>query len=171
MTSGGRFATVSLVRRLAADAWETPRSGARSPVRDHRQECAVPRMSSIKPLFVMLIAASALAACASSRGPAAPATPTVDAAPPVAVITPAPLPVSAVPRDFGSCVADLKQRAVTEGIPYEVADASLRDVRENQRVIELDRSQPEFVQTFGQYLDKRLSRARIDRGQIGRAHV
>ncbi len=123
------------------------------------------RMSSAKPLFVMLIAATALAACASSRGPAAPGTRMVEAAPPVAVVPPAPLPVSAVPQDFGSCVADLKQRAVTEGIPYEVADASLRDVRENQRVIELDRSQPEFVQTFGQYLEKRLSRARIDRGR------
>src|SRR3546814_13548317 len=66
--------------------------------------------------------------------------------------------------DFGTCVADLKQKAVANGIPYQVADAALRDVRPNRRVIELDRSQPEFVQTFGQYLDKRISQQRIDRG-------
>src|SRR3546814_6212066 len=47
----------------------------------------------------------------------------------------------------------------------QVADAALRDVRPNPRVIELDRSQPEFVQTFGQYLDKRISQQRIDRGR------
>src|SRR3546814_7437389 len=47
----------------------------------------------------------------------------------------------------------------------QVADAALRDVRPNRRVIELDRSQPEFVQTFGQYLDKRISQQRIDRGR------
>ena len=33
------------------------------------------------------------------------------------------------------------------------------------RVIELDQSQPEFVQTFSNYLNNRISQARIERGQ------
>src|SRR5690606_33825950 len=118
---GWRLRYDSLVGSSIAGCLETPRSGARSPVRDRRQECAVPRMSSVKPLFVMLIAGSALAACASSPSPAAPGLPTAETASPIAAVPPAALPVSAVPRDFGSCVDDLKQKAAAEGIPYEVA--------------------------------------------------
>ncbi len=123
----------------------------------------MPRRPSVKPLFVTLIAASVLAACASSPG-SAPQGPGMAQAP---QSTPAGVqPASApAPVDFGACVANLKQQAIANGIPVQVAEASLRDVRELQRVVDLDRSQPEFVQTFGRYIEARVSQNRIDRGR------
>lgn len=133
-----------------------------------------------RPALAALLAVTALAACASNGS--APVT----AAAPHASATPAPIATSAAPlvvqasapapttaaeaiaaarMSFGACISDLQRQAVDAGIPAQVAEASLRDVRLNERIIELDRSQPEFVQTFAEYLDRRISQVRIDRGR------
>ena len=50
-----------------------------------------------------------------------------------------------------------------------VSDATLRqalsNIRPNDRVLELDRRQPEFTQTWAQYRDARLSTTRIEAGR------
>ncbi len=66
--------------------------------------------------------------------------------------------------NFPTCVATLKKEAERRGIPASVV-AVLDTVQPSERVLQLDRKQPEFVQTFWDYLDKRVTKARIDKGQ------
>ena len=55
----------------------------------------------------------------------------------------------------------------------------VQDYQVNKRVIENDKCQPEFTLTFSEYIDKRISKLRINNGinkynensKIGRAHV
>lgn len=68
-------------------------------------------------------------------------------------------------RDFGACLTDLRQRAVTEGISPSVADRALGGVSHSERVIELDRRQPEFTESFAEYLGRRVTEERIERGK------
>lgn len=67
---------------------------------------------------------------------------------------------------FAACVTDLRTHLVEERA-HEPAlvDHALDDARFLPRLIELDRAQPEFVQTFWDYLDDRVTRERIERGQ------
>ena len=66
--------------------------------------------------------------------------------------------------NFPSCVATLKNEAERRGIPPSII-ATLDKVQPDERVLTLDRKQPEFVQTFWDYLDKRVTQARIDKGR------
>ena len=50
---------------------------------------------------------------------------------------------------FESCVADLGQQAREAGVDAALVDRVLPTLALVERVIELDRKQPEFVQTFG----------------------
>lgn len=67
--------------------------------------------------------------------------------------------------NFAQCVADLKVRARAEGISGAVVDQVLGNVRHVERVIELDRQQPEFTQTFTNYYTRRVTRERIAQGR------
>ncbi|MCK5323761.1 MAG: lytic murein transglycosylase, partial [Desulfobulbaceae bacterium] len=68
-------------------------------------------------------------------------------------------------EDFSDWLDELRQEARAKG----VSDATLHEALDNlepiPRVIELDRRQPEFVQTFWRYLDARVSEKRIERGR------
>lgn len=69
-------------------------------------------------------------------------------------------------QSFADWLVELRVEARSRGISEETLDAALATVEEPiPRVIELDRSQPEFVQTFAGYMRNRLSDARINRGQ------
>lgn len=69
-------------------------------------------------------------------------------------------------QDFASWLAELRNEAVGLGISAATVDSALATVKEPlPRVIELDRSQPEFSQTFSGYMRNRLSDARIARGR------
>lgn len=68
------------------------------------------------------------------------------------------------PANFTACLADLQERASRENLSPK-AVATVTTMKQQQRVLELDRKQPEFVQTFGQYLDARLSNDRIRQGR------
>ena len=66
---------------------------------------------------------------------------------------------------FESCVADLGQQAREAGVDAALVDRVLPTLALVERVIELDRKQPEFVQTFGDYVSARVTEARVDRGR------
>jgi len=76
------------------------------------------------------------------------------------------LTIHAQEQTFAEWLEELRAEALALGIREEIVDRALASVEEPvPRVIELDRSQPEFVQTFSNYLNNRLSQARIDRGR------
>ncbi len=69
-------------------------------------------------------------------------------------------------KPFNEWLDDLRHDALTAGISEEILDVALATIEEPiPRVIELDQSQPEFVQTFSKYMNNRLSQARIERGR------
>ena len=49
---------------------------------------------------------------------------------------------------FGTCLASLQARARSEHLPTWIIDDVLPGLEQQPRVIELDRKQPEFTQTF-----------------------
>ena len=69
------------------------------------------------------------------------------------------------PAGFEACVADLRQQARGAGISEQVLRSQLDQVEFVDRVVELDRSQPEFTATFGRYLDRRVTEGRVERGR------
>lgn len=68
-------------------------------------------------------------------------------------------------RAFVDWLEDLRREARGAGISDGTLDAALRDVSPIIRVIELDRRQPEFTQTFWTYLSQRVNEARVERGR------
>lgn len=62
--------------------------------------------------------------------------------------------------DFAAWLDGIKREALERGISQETV-ALLNDVEPDQRVIGFDRRQPEFVQTFDEYLDARVTDDRI----------
>ncbi|MCL7486569.1 MAG: lytic murein transglycosylase [Desulfobulbaceae bacterium] len=67
--------------------------------------------------------------------------------------------------DFARCIAGLRERAKSERLPAWIVDEVMPNLSYQSRVIELDRSQPEFTQTFADYLHRRLTPERIERGR------
>lgn len=67
-------------------------------------------------------------------------------------------------QDFAAWLAELRAEARTLGIS-ETTLAALDEVEPLERVIELDNSQPEFVQTFTRYLGLRVTPGQVSRGQ------
>jgi membrane-bound lytic murein transglycosylase B len=68
-------------------------------------------------------------------------------------------------EDFQQCVLRLQQRALAENLSKQVVENQLGAVRYVARVIELDRKQPEFTETFYNYLGRRVNDQRITRGR------
>jgi membrane-bound lytic murein transglycosylase B len=66
---------------------------------------------------------------------------------------------------FASCTASLEEQAIIEGVSQDTIDAIFPSLVHQDRVIELDRSQPEFVQTFPGYFSKRVTDWRTEKGQ------
>ena len=68
-------------------------------------------------------------------------------------------------RTFGEWLKALRDEAHGKGISKATLNAALQDIAPVMRVIELDRRQPEFTQTFWSYLNQRVSEQRIERGR------
>lgn len=68
-------------------------------------------------------------------------------------------------EQFRSCLGALEQEAKDRGIAADVVEPRLRAVEFQSRVIELDRSQPEFVATFAEYFHGRVTEERVERGR------
>ena len=66
---------------------------------------------------------------------------------------------------FSAWLADLHAEALATGIRAETLDAALVGIEPIPRVIELDRDQPEFRLTFAEYIDRVVSRPRIERAR------
>ena len=72
----------------------------------------------------------------------------------------------AVPSDFAACLDDLRVAARQAGIPAALADEVVPALEFQPRVIELDRAQPEFQQTFADYLGARVTIGRVELGRL-----
>jgi membrane-bound lytic murein transglycosylase B len=73
--------------------------------------------------------------------------------------------LSSANTEFSTCLTSLQVQARSAGIN----DSILRDVipglQQQERVISLDRKQPEFLQTFSEYLGLRVTPERVERGR------
>ncbi len=67
--------------------------------------------------------------------------------------------------EFDRWLIDLKQQARENGISDETLEKAFIGVKPSPRVVKLDRSQPETIQTFQDYFDKRVTQYRIDLGR------
>lgn len=66
---------------------------------------------------------------------------------------------------FAAWLQALRLEAKAKGISEPTLQTALKDVQPIERVIELDRKQPEFTQTFLNYLNTRVTPERIARGR------
>lgn len=68
-------------------------------------------------------------------------------------------------NEFVLCVDSLKVQARDAGLNDAVVNTLLATVKYNPRIIELDRRQPELTETFHDYLNKRVTRQRVEQGR------
>ena len=68
-------------------------------------------------------------------------------------------------EDFGQWLEQLRRDAAAQGISPATLDQALGYLAPLPRVIDLDRRQPEFTETFWNYLDKRVTKTRIAEGR------
>ena len=71
----------------------------------------------------------------------------------------------AATQSFEAFLAGVRADAQRSGVSAGTLQRALANIRPNDRVLELDRRQPEFTQTWEQYRDARLSQSRIDNGR------
>ena len=76
-----------------------------------------------------------------------------------------PLHARAQQPDFKTWLRDLKTEAQGAGIGQATLDEALDNIATIDRVIELDRKQPEFTITFQQYMQRVVNDARVERGK------
>ena len=69
-------------------------------------------------------------------------------------------------EDFSSWLEGFRQEARAKGISEATLHEALDGLQPIPRIIELDRKQPEFTQTFWRYLDARVTENRIERGRM-----
>jgi len=69
------------------------------------------------------------------------------------------------PQSFSDWRMDLKVEALANGISAETFDLAFEGITPDPKVIKLDRHQPEFTQTYNEYISKRVSSARIANGR------
>lgn len=74
-------------------------------------------------------------------------------------------PVSANDMPFFKWVEDFQTEARGEGISQKLLDKAFTDLTPNERVIELDQSQPEGTMTFATYKQRVVNQKRIDQGR------
>jgi len=77
------------------------------------------------------------------------------------------MPMLAVAQQqpFEEWLEELRQEARSMGISEQTLLVTLDQLEPIERVLELDRSQPEFVQTFTRYTSLRITPLQIDRGR------
>ncbi|TVQ43991.1 MAG: lytic murein transglycosylase [Gammaproteobacteria bacterium] len=69
------------------------------------------------------------------------------------------------PQAFASCIAGLSDRARNEGISERTLAATLATAQYRQRIIDADRRQPEFTDSFARYLGLRITDTQVERGR------
>jgi membrane-bound lytic murein transglycosylase B len=76
-----------------------------------------------------------------------------------------PRTADANPQSFDAWLNDLRQEAQAKGISARTLDSALTGVQPIDRVLELDRKQPEFTLTFRDYLARVVNDARVEKGK------
>lgn len=77
----------------------------------------------------------------------------------------APAAVPAPASEFKAWLDGLRQEARARGVSQATLDAALGRVEPIARVLELDQRQPEFTDTFLNYLDRRVTEAQVAEGR------
>ncbi len=67
--------------------------------------------------------------------------------------------------DFEKWVQEFRQEAVSKGISEETLNTALQGLQPIERVIELDRNQPEFKKDYQSYLKTTVTGTRINKGR------
>lgn len=67
--------------------------------------------------------------------------------------------------DFPACIDRIAGQARDQGISDSVIEDVLRNAEHRDRVIELDRQQPEFTTTFADYINRRVTPERVNHGR------
>lgn len=68
-------------------------------------------------------------------------------------------------KEFGIWLQELKQEALGKGIKPSIVDEAFANVKFKEKIISLDRKQPELTQTFQQYMAQRLPKSLINQGR------
>ncbi len=105
-----------------------------------------------------LLLAVAMGGCAS---PEVPDTTAVPVGEPAQAARPTPTTQTA----FDRWLADFRREAAALGISDATLDAALTGIEPVERVVALDRGQPEFLQTFTDYLGRRVTAERVEQGR------
>lgn len=66
---------------------------------------------------------------------------------------------------FAQCLSDLRAQATSAGFSADLLERTLGTARYEQRIIDLDRRQPEFTDTAANYLNRRVTDQRIAQGR------
>lgn len=74
-------------------------------------------------------------------------------------------PSPAAAQSFEAWLGDLRAEAEAAGIGESTLDAALDGLSPIPRVIELDRKQPEFTQTFDEYMARRVTPELVEEGR------
>jgi peptidoglycan lytic transglycosylase B len=72
---------------------------------------------------------------------------------------------TANPSEWSACVAQLRAEAIDDGVSPPTVRTIFDNVTQLPRVIDSDRSQPEFTQTFTDYYKRRVTDYRITQGR------
>ena len=75
-------------------------------------------------------------------------------------------PVFAQAPAFSVWLEGLRLEAIDSGVSESTANAALANVTPVERIIELDRNQPEFKLDFWEYVGRVVSNARIEQGRV-----
>lgn len=78
------------------------------------------------------------------------------------------VPVEGIPEpkvEFSVWLEALRNEALQKGITAETFDTALANAKPIPRIIELDRSQPEFSLTFREYLTRTVPQRRVETGR------
>ena len=68
-------------------------------------------------------------------------------------------------KSFDDYLGKVRSAAILSGVASETVDAAFRGLVRDERVIGYDRKQPEFVQTFEEYLTARVTKFRKNEGR------
>jgi membrane-bound lytic murein transglycosylase B len=68
-------------------------------------------------------------------------------------------------QTFNEWLQELKADAIREGISHKTVEATFKQAKLLPRVVQLDRSQPEFISTFLNYLERRVTPSVVERGR------
>jgi membrane-bound lytic murein transglycosylase B len=126
---------------------------------------AASRSGLLKPALASLLI-TLLAACAGRPAPAPPpAAAAAPSAPAQSTAMAETVPSPTTGASFADWLQGVRQEAASQGISQQTLDAALAGIEPDQKVLDLDRSQPEFTLTFAQYAAKTVTKQRIDQGR------